>query len=157
MARPAYFALTQNGSTGPDVSLIQTWLNGVRSRWPSIIALTVDGKFGTNTEAAVKQFQSLVGLTADGKVGVNTWNALYDRYAAIHGEGEQYPGTFIRNGTRGATVHSAQLRLNTKGAVLNPDGIFGARTLAATKAFQASSGLSADGIIGPNTWARLYA
>lgn len=157
MARPVYFALSQNGSSGSDVGLIQKWLNGVRSRWPSIIALTVDGKFGSRTEAAVKQYQSFVGLTADGKVGANTWNSLYNSYAAIHGEGEQYPGVLIRSGGRGATIRSAQLRLNTKGAVLNPDGIFGARTLAATKAFQASNGLAADGIIGSNTWAKLYA
>ena len=156
MARPVYFALMQNGSTGPDVSLIQIWLNGVRSRWPSIIALTVDGKFGTNTANAVKQFQTVSHLAVDGKVGPNTWNALYDAYAAIHGEGEQYPSMLIRSGTRGATIRSAQLRLTNKGYPLNADGIFGARTEAATRAFQRVSGLSVDGIIGRSTWARLY-
>ena len=35
------------------------------------------------------------------------------------------------------------------------DGIFGANTEAAVKAFQSENGLAADGIIGPKTWERL--
>jgi len=35
-----------------------------------------DGKFGRNTEAAVKEFQKDNGLVADGKVGKNTWANL---------------------------------------------------------------------------------
>ena len=30
MAIPAYYSLLQRGSSGPDVALVQTWLNGVR-------------------------------------------------------------------------------------------------------------------------------
>lgn len=157
MAKPVYYSLSQNGSSGADVGLIQEWLNGLHSRWPGIITLNVDGKMGNRTETAVKQYQNAVGLNADGKVGPDTWNSLYNSYAAIHGAGEQYPGVLLRSGSRGAAVRSAQLRLNTKGALLNPDGIFGPSTMAATKAFQKANGLSVDGIIGPKTWARLYA
>jgi peptidoglycan hydrolase-like protein with peptidoglycan-binding domain len=35
------------------------------------------------------------------------------------------------------------------------DGVFGAKTEAATLAFQKARGLTADGIIGPNTWSEL--
>ena len=35
------------------------------------------------------------------------------------------------------------------------DGIFGADTLAAVKAFQRDQGLNADGIVGAATWAAL--
>jgi len=35
-----------------------------------------DGKFGTNTELAVKQFQISKGLKADGIIGPATWDAL---------------------------------------------------------------------------------
>ena len=31
MAIPAYYSLIQRGSSGPDVALVQTWLNGLRA------------------------------------------------------------------------------------------------------------------------------
>ena len=37
---------------------------------------TLDGKFGANTESALKAFQRSVSLTADGVCGCNTWNRL---------------------------------------------------------------------------------
>lgn len=40
------------------------------------LGVETDGIFGTETEAAVKQFQSTHGLTADGVAGIKTWNAL---------------------------------------------------------------------------------
>jgi peptidoglycan hydrolase-like protein with peptidoglycan-binding domain len=38
--------------------------------------LTVDGAFGSRTEAAVRDYQSRHGLTTDDVVGANTWNRL---------------------------------------------------------------------------------
>jgi peptidoglycan hydrolase-like protein with peptidoglycan-binding domain len=35
------------------------------------------------------------------------------------------------------------------------DGIFGAQTESAVRAFQHSAGVAADGIVGPQTWAKL--
>jgi len=61
----------------------------------------------------------------------------------------------LRKGSTGAYVKQAQALLNEHGAALAVDGDFGAKTLAAVTAFQASHGLVADGIIGPKTWAAL--
>ena len=37
-----------------------------------------DGKFGENTERAVKAFQDCHGLKPDGIIGPKTWNAVHD-------------------------------------------------------------------------------
>lgn len=156
-AKPAYYALSKRGSTGPDVALIQTWLNGIRTRYPSIRSLTVDGKYGANTEAAVREFQRIAELAVDGKVGVNTWNALYANHSYIVNPGERYPGISIRSGNKGATVKSMQQQLTAKGYGTAADGIHGANTTTAVKAFQRANGLTQDGIVGSKTWAKLYA
>ena len=156
-AKPAYYALSKNGSRGPDVALIQTWLNGIRTKYPSIRSLTVDGRYGGNTEAAVREFQRIAELKADGKVGVNTWNALYAYHSYIVNPGERFPGISIRSGHKGAAVKSMQQQLAAKGYGTTADGIHGSRTTAAVKAFQKANGLTQDGIVGTRTWAKLYA
>ena len=55
MAIPAYYSLLQRGSSGPDVALVQTWLNGVRDACTWYGELKADGKFGISTENAVKE------------------------------------------------------------------------------------------------------
>ena len=37
---------------------------------------TLDGKFGPNTESALRGFQRSVGLSVDGICGCNTWKKL---------------------------------------------------------------------------------
>ena len=61
----------------------------------------------------------------------------------------------LRQGDQGEAVRELQRRLSEKGFTLNADGIFGAKTAAAVKAFQKAAGLTQDGIAGPNTWAAL--
>ncbi|MBQ7860233.1 MAG: peptidoglycan-binding protein [Faecalibacterium sp.] len=156
MAEPAFYSTLRTGSSGPDVALVQTWINGLRSRWPALPSLTVDGNYGSGTAAAVRQFQCSVGISADGVTGQTTWNTLYNNYADLNGEGEQFPGVSIRRGNKAATVRSAQARLNALGARLTADGNFGAATETAVKVFQAANGLTADGVIGRSTWNRLY-
>ena len=62
-------------------------------------------------------------------------------------------------GSRGSGVSEVQDRLNHAGAdpPLAVDAIFGPLTQRAAVAFQASSGLSADGIVGPLTCSKLGA
>jgi glutamyl endopeptidase len=69
----------------------------------------------------------------------------------------------LRNGSRGTAVRELQYRLNvwlviTPGvrlARLVVDGTFGPRTQEAVRAFQRAMTLTADGIVGPQTWGRL--
>ena len=46
-------------------------------------SVTVDGKFGAGTAAAVRRFQRYFGLTADGVVERTTWQKLYEVYNDI--------------------------------------------------------------------------
>ncbi len=59
---------------------------------------------------------------------------------------------------RGADVQTFQSALARDGfAQVGPiDGIFGPLTEGATRAFQASKGLNADGVVGPTTWAAAF-
>ena len=63
----------RKGSSGEYVTLLQTMLI---QRGYSVGATGADGKYGTNTFNAVKQFQKDSGLVADGICGKNTWCAL---------------------------------------------------------------------------------
>lgn len=40
------------------------------------VGVTVDGKFGKDTKAAVIKWQKIMGLVADGAVGINTWKKI---------------------------------------------------------------------------------
>lgn len=65
-----------------------------------------------------------------------------------------YP--LIRNGSKGVYVLIAQDGLNTLGfSAGSLDGVFGQNTRNAVIRFQNSVGLTADGIIGCNTWRAL--
>jgi len=60
---------------------------------------------------------------------------------------------FIRRGQAGPSVQQLQQLLNAAGTrpPLQDDGLFGPRTQAAVRRFQAKHGLSQDGIVGPQT------
>ena len=62
----------------------------------------------------------------------------------------------VRKGARGNITRLLQERLNSLGFNCGAeDGIFGSGTRAAVIAFQRAHGLSADGIVGKNTWRAL--
>lgn len=96
-------ALSRLGSTGSEVTKIQTRLKN----WGYYTG-SVDGKYGSATQKAVKEFQRKNGLTVDGIAGSATLNAMgissssssasnndvYLLARAINGEarGEPYAG-----------------------------------------------------------------
>lgn len=61
----------------------------------------------------------------------------------------------LKRKDRGPDVERLQERLNTNGAALEIDGVFGGATEAAVRAFQEAKGLKVDGIVGNNTWEAL--
>lgn len=90
--------------------------------------------------------------------------ALQAQLAALAGQGtttttSAYTHTVtLKVGSKGAQVTALQSALNSLGFNAGAaDGIFGNGTKAAVVAFQASKGLTADGIVGPATGAALSA
>jgi hypothetical protein len=74
------YANTSNANIRAAVKSIQrvidyrVWGDQLTSSHP--VFVTVDGKYGPKTAAAVKKFQKATGLLADGKVGKVTWATL---------------------------------------------------------------------------------
>jgi len=61
-----------------------------------------------------------------------------------------------RKGSSGTVVTQIQQKLKKLGYTIGTvDGVFGSKTEAAVKAFQKANGLTADGIVGPATLAKL--
>jgi peptidoglycan hydrolase-like protein with peptidoglycan-binding domain len=58
-------------------------------------------------------------------------------------------------GSTGAEVSQWQTLLATAGHPVEITGVFDAATTAATKAWQAANGLTADGVVGPQSWAKM--
>lgn len=131
---------------------------------------------GTNAQSCPAQFQSWLnagyyaGLTEDGLWGPKTKTgavrALQTELNAQFGAGLSVDGIWgsktkaacvnVRQGARGNLTRIIQGTLYCLG--YNPqgfDGIFGSGCAAAVRAFQTARGLSADGIVGRNTWAAL--
>lgn len=144
--------LLKVGSVGDVVRQLQAFL-GTFQHAPG----PVDGIFGTLTSGAVRTFQDSRGLTADGIVGSRTRGEialLADR--ATRAAVLDPDGRIMRPGAVGGDV--AQLQGLLKVAGHDPgvaDGVFGARTTGAVRAFQDANGLTIDGIVGRSTRTRL--
>ena len=100
-------------------------------------ALSVDGKFGSSTDAAVRAFQKSQGFVSDGNVGPQTWKALI---------------VTVQQGSQGAAVKAVQSQLKSRNVAITVDGDFGSQTDAAVRAYQQAHGLVVDGQVGPQTW-----
>ena len=158
----------RRGDTGMDVRLVQYWLRLAAENYAALSAVSVDGNFGAATQRAVTGFQTLFGLTADGLVGRATWNKLNEVALAVANqivEPDVAPGQFtttVREGSRGTAVRAVQYYLRRLSAYYSDipsvtvDGVFGAATTRAVKAWQTRAGLTADGVVGQLTWNSLY-
>lgn len=137
-----YYPTLRQGSRGGFVVALQYLLNQYGYN------LSTDGIFGSGTAKAVQQFQTNNNLTLDGIVGRNTWQALLNINPASQ---------VLRRGSKSSSVLFLQrLLLSYLYPINNLDGIFGGETERAVKAFQSENGLVADGIVGANTWRKLF-
>ena len=161
----------RQGSFGEDVRTLQRQLNRIGQNYPAVSPkLPLDGLFDVNTELAVKNFQRIFNLYEDGVVGKATWYRIKSIYNAVKGiaelqsEGiteEELERLFPRVltiGDSGIGVRSLQYYLAViayfNDAIPSPsiDGYFGEDTRSAVESFQRSEGISADGVVGRETW-----
>ena len=150
--------LVKTGNRGEDVKTLQERLNALGYNCGD-----VDGIFGAKTYAAVVAFQKAMGIGVDGIVGSQTWGKLgvtvttapaVATSAVTATISSNMP--LVKMGSRSDAVKALQEKLNALGYDCGTvDGIFGAKTLAAVKAFQTAKSLSVDGIVGVNTWGAL--
>jgi peptidoglycan hydrolase-like protein with peptidoglycan-binding domain len=148
------------GSTGDDVLVLQYLLNYL----PASITgpdLNTDAVFGSLTRAAVRMFQSYFRLSSDGIVGTNTFLYLGQPTGSF-AAGTVFGSRTLRKGLSGRDVWILQNRLASTAkkyalALGGPaDSIFGPKTEAAVKLFQADMGIAVDGIVGDRTLFLLY-
>ena len=165
----------RRGSSGPSVVVVQVELNRIAQNYPAIPKLaTVDGIYGSRTEASVRRFQEIFDLTPDGIVGKATWYALVRLYTAVTRLSElrslgqqfysinwEYPDP-IQEGDTGDKVRHLQYMLSVLSAYIQNipavtvDGIFGPATRDAVVAAQRWLGLPETGQVDDRTWDEIY-
>lgn len=163
------------GSFGNAVRQIQLRLNRISANYPSIPKIyPPDGAFGLTTDRAVRAFQRIFNLTEDGIVGKATWYKIIYVYNAVKhlneivSEGLTYEDVekvfedTLVLGSTGLQVEIIQYFLQVLTAFTNViplpplDGVYGATTEAAVKAFQQEWGLPVTGQVDLRTWELLY-
>ncbi len=138
-------AVVRAGSNTADIKLVQSKLK----QWGYYTG-AVDGIYGSKTVAAVKRFQAANNLTVDGIAGPNTLGKM----GLI--VGVSTTSSYIRAGSSSADIRKVQQKLKDLGYYkMSVDGIYGSGTVSAVKSFQAANNLSADGVAGPKTLAKL--
>ena len=111
------------------------------------LSIAVDNIYGNETKKAlVKGLQTELnkqygrGLAVDGIFGTNTYNSCIN----------------VRKGAEGNITYLIQAMLVCHSFDIDADGIFGPATENAVKDFQSRNGLSVDGIVGKNTFNKLF-
>lgn len=157
---PTNYTIRQ-GNTGIGVNKIQGYLNIFQNRGFIANRVTQDGIFGSGTKTAVTQFQRYANLSADGIVGERTWDAMIGTLRSL-GISPSIPvasqSFYLTMGNTGLDVYKMQQYLNAISVsdrclrAISADGTFGSETRQAVTQFQYLNNLTADGIIGANTW-----
>ena len=165
----------RRGTSGPSVVAVQVSLNRISQNYPAIPKISsVDGIFGTQTEAAVRKFQEVFNLTPDGIVGPATWYAIVRLYTAVtslselRSQGQRfYVNSWaysnpIRQGDSGVRVEHLQYMLSVLASYIpeipsvTVDGVFGPATRNAVIAAQRRFGLPETGVVNAETWDEIY-
>jgi len=137
---------TSSGSSVANVTALQSALSS-----SGYYASDLDGKFGTQTIAAVESFQAAKGLRVTGTAGPTTQRLLYG------GTSESGSYTSLKAGSTGTAVKNLQYTLyELKYYDGKITGTYDDATTQAVMLFQQVNGLDTDGNAGQQTQKRLY-
>jgi len=171
--------ILKKGCTGTDVTVLQENLMALGydlGRWGA------DGDFGNDTYNAVVQFQRDHGLEADGEAGPDTLGALETALKESAGttepeppqepdepetpeepvsaeipQSEFWPLRMLKPGMKGADVEVLCALLKARGwGVHYVSDTYGSFLEEIVREFQRAYGLEIDGIVGDETWAKLF-
>lgn len=141
----------EEGSTGNEVIILQEKLKLLGDYDASIT-----GSFGPRTTESVKRFQQDQRLEPTGVVGKDTWEALFRLTNNMLPASKIQTKPTLRLGSSGPYVIELQRILTDllyyKGPI---NGIFDSSVQTAVKSFQSINHLTADGIVGRDTWSAL--
>ncbi len=158
------------GYSGIGIDLLQYFLSVIGLFNSSFPQVQITGVFDNVTEEAVKDLQINNALPVTGVVDKTTWDLLYDQFLGIsfilpslltRVPIEPYDGVVLRQGSTGERVELLQRYLNGVAGVYTDVptvevlGIFGPQTYNSVLQFQRMFGLTADGVVGRNTWEML--
>lgn len=121
---------------------LQKALNRLKITDDNAKSLVEDGSLDNETKAAIRNFQRIVGITENGIAGPTTRQAIEQILAKP---------VLRENHAAGTTVKYLQNRLKVE-----VDGVYGVVTATAIEVFQRKQGLTADGVVGPQTWDKLF-
>lgn len=165
--------ITASGATNFSMQTIEDIQRAVNTLGVATPPLRVDGLLSPVTMRAIVAIQRKVKVPATGVLDLPTKRAVESTLGAL-AMGDP-PGIGVSPAVQRATSKSVdklvsgasqmaiksvvdiQKALNALGSnpALKEDGKLGAKTEAAIKAFQIATGLVADGVPGPKTWAAL--
>jgi len=164
----------REGSSGANVLLMQRYLNRISGNFWMQPIPNPTGQFNSRTRETTVEFQRIAKLLADGVIGKSTWYEITRYYVAVRqlaeltsegqriGIGNTPPTSVLRLNARGEDVVELQFILNyiasffTDVPKVIENGVYREDTRRSVEAFQRQNGLTADGIVGPSTWRKLY-
>ena len=115
-----------------------------------------DGYYWESTRDAVKLFQAKHGLPADGMVGPATYQALTSPGAMKKSDSAPGPVKLLYGKSEGYLVIILQDTLTRLHYYSGPvSGQFDYATYRSVREFQQYNGLKVDGVVGPQTWAKI--
>lgn len=154
--------ITHDPANGVDIQKLADAL--VASRDSRIKYIICNGRIvsGSGQKQPAWTWRNYTGSNMHTKhvhISVKGSKAAYDDTGAWHIGGGKAPAdkvepkqSVLKKGSKGPFVTELQANLNSLGyAVGEADGVFGARTETAVKAFQKARGITVDGWAGPRT------